>query len=174
MIIDLRYNLGGSHNIMHPIVSCLIDSTVKTPLQHYLQYSPAPTTWGKNEAFVFKTQDWEVTPRDGKRYPGPLVVLIGPITHSSGEDMIIELSQTGRCTTIGEPTAGGAGGRFPFSLPGGGEFKVSTFKATYPDGKEYMDSGIQPDVAIASTIEDIIKGHDIVLEKGVEVINNWH
>ena len=143
MIIDLRYNLGGSHNIMHPIVSCLIDSTVKTPLQHYLQYSPAPTTWGKNEAFVFKTLDWEVTPRDGKRYLGPLVVLIGPITHSSGEDMIIELSQTGRCITVGEPTAGGAGGRFPFSLPGGGEFKVSTFKATYPDRKEYMDSGIQ-------------------------------
>lgn len=170
MIIDLRYNLGGSHNIIHPIVSCLIDSTVKTPLDHYLQYSPAPTNWGKNEAFVIKTQDWEVTPRDGKRYLGPLVILMGAITHSSAEDMIIELSQTGRCVTIGEPTAGGAGGEFPFSLPGGGEFKVSTFKATFPDGKEYMETGIQPDFPIQLTIEDIIHGNDIVLEKGLEVI----
>ncbi len=173
MIIDLRYNLGGSHNIMHPIVSCLIDSTVKTPLHHYLQYSPAPTTWGKNEAFVFKAQDWEVNPRDGKRYLGPLVILMGATTHSSGEDMIIELSQTGRCMTIGEATAGGAGGRFPFSLPGGGEFKVSTFKATFPDGKEYMETGIQPDVPIQPTIKDIIQGKDVVLEKALEVMYNW-
>jgi C-terminal processing protease CtpA/Prc len=174
MIIDLRYNMGGSHNILHPIVSCLIDSAVKTPTDHYVQYAPAPTRWGEREAFILKTRSWEVPPRDGKRYNGPLVLLIGPTTHSSGEDMVIELSQTGRCITIGEPTAGGAGGRFPSSLPGGGEFTTSTFKATYPDGREYMEMGIQPDVVVRATLDDILAGKDRVLEKGLEVIRNWN
>jgi len=173
IIIDLRYNLGGSHNILHPIVGCLIDSAVKTPTDHYVEYAPAPARWGEREAFILKSRNWEVPPRDGKRYNGPLVLLIGPTTHSSGEDMVIELSQTGRCTTIGEPTAGGAGGRFASSLPGGGEFTVSTFRATYPDGKEYMEMGIQPDVEIRVTLDDILAGKDRVLEKGIDVIRDW-
>ncbi|MEJ2721667.1 MAG: S41 family peptidase [bacterium] len=107
------------------------------------------------------------------RYLGPLVVLIGPYTHSSGEDMVIELSQTGRCVTVGEPTAGGAGDRLSSPLPGGGQFTVSTFKSTYPDGREYMATGIQPDFEINRTLTDIIDGNDRVLKKAVEVITNW-
>jgi C-terminal processing protease CtpA/Prc len=86
--------------------------------------------------------------------------------------MVIELSQTGRCVTIGEPTAGGAGGRLSSPLPGGGEFTVSTFKSTYPDGREYMAAGIQPDFEIRRTITDIIDGNDRVLKKAIEVIIN--
>jgi len=173
MIIDLRYNMGGSHNILHPIVSCLIDSPVQTPLDHYVEYAPALARWEKRDPFVLKTRNWEVKPRDGKRYRGPLVLLIGPMTHSSGEDMVIELSQSGRCVTIGERTAGGAGGRYSFPLPGGGEFSVSTFKATYPDGREYMTTGILPDVEVHQTLDDILEGTDRGLEQGIEVIQNW-
>ncbi len=173
MILDLRYNLGGSHNILHPIVSCVIDSVVKTPSDHYIQFAPAPTRWGERDAFILKTRNWKVSPREGKRYNGPLVLLIGSTTHSSGEDMVIELSQRGNCVTIGEPTAGGAGGRYPSSLPGGGEFSVSTFRATYPDGRDYMEMGIQPDVEIRATLDDILAGRDRVLEKAREVIRDW-
>ena len=35
--------------------------------------------------------------QDGKRYTGPIVLLLGPYTHSSGEDMVIELSQRKDC-----------------------------------------------------------------------------
>jgi C-terminal processing protease CtpA/Prc len=173
MIIDLRYNMGGSHNILHPIVSSLIDAPVQTPLDHYVEYAPALARWEKRDAFSVKTRNWEVQPRDGKRYLGPLVLLIGPTTHSSGEDMAIELSQTGRCMTIGARTAGGAGGRYAFPLPGGGEFSVSTFKATYPSGKEYMATGILPDIEIHQTLDDILEGKDREVEKGIEVVKNW-
>jgi len=173
MIIDVRYNLGGSHSILHPIVGCLIDSPVSTPAEHYLQYTAAKFRGGDSQAYTWNTQTWEVAPRDGVRYLGPLVALIGPCTHSSGEDMIIELSQTGRCVTIGEPTAGGAGDRLTSLLPGGGQFTVSTFKSTYPDGREYMAAGIQPDFEINRTITDIIDGNDRVLKKAIEVITNW-
>jgi carboxyl-terminal processing protease len=170
MIIDLRYNLGGSHSILHPIVSRLIDSIVKTPTNNFFKYTAAYLPWGKEKAYSWHKQDWEVFPSDGKRYKGAIVLLIGPYTHSSAEDMVIELSQTGRCVTVGEPTAGGAGGGLSFSLPGGGSFAVSSFKATYPDGTDYMDSGIQPDYEIQTELEDILGGKDRVLEKAVEVL----
>jgi C-terminal processing protease CtpA/Prc len=170
MIIDLRYNMGGSHKIMQPLVSCLIDSSVKVPLHHYLQYTPAPTTWGNNPAFEFRKMTMDIHPRKGKRYSGPIIVLMSPMTHSSGEDMIIELIQTGRCISVGEPTAGGAGGKLPFPLPGGGEFALSTFKATFPDGTEYMTNGIQPDILVRNSLEDIVTGRDRVLEKGIDAI----
>lgn len=172
MVLDVRYNSGGSDAPVKKIVSCLIDEAVKSPTNHYFHYVPANIPWGK-EALLWKSRDSEIVPRDGKRYFGPLVILTGPATHSSAEDFVIELKQRGRTLIVGEKTSGGAGGRLAFSLPGGGEFGLSTFKATYPDGREYMGTGIQPDVEVRPTLDDIIKGKDRVLEKGIEVINGW-
>lgn len=173
IIIDVRYNLGGSHDILHPIVSCLIDSTVRTPTNHYLEYAGARFSGGNKQLFKWKSQDWSVLPRNGKRYSGPLAILVGPYTHSSGEDLVIELSQRSNCVTIGQNTAGGAGGRYTFSLPGGGKFTMSTFKATYPDGTEYMETGIQPDIEIHPNLDDTIRGNDIVLKRAKQVVLNF-
>jgi len=170
MIIDLRYNMGGSHSIMQPIVSCLIDEPVKAPTNHYFHYTAAYIPWQNKPAIEWDKRELEIQPRNGKRYDGPIVLLIGPYTHSSGEDMVIELSQRKNCITIGEPTAGGAGGKLSFPLPGGGEFNMSTFKATYPDGTEYMIKGIQPDILIQKTLDDIVQDNDPVMDKAVEVL----
>ncbi|MBN2414522.1 hypothetical protein JXO52_01700 [bacterium] len=173
MIIDLRWNLGGSHAIMHPIVSCLIDTAVSTPADHYFRFAPVWINWDKTRALTWDQQTGRVQPRPGSRYSGPLVLLTGPYTHSSGEDIVIELKQRGRCLTVGEATAGGAGGRLAFPLPGGGEFAVSTFRATFPDGSEYMGSGITPDISVRPDREDIIAGRDPVLDRAVETIIQW-
>ena len=68
--------------------------------------------------------------------------------------MVIELTQRDRCVTIGESTSGGAGGKLSFSLPAGGEFNMSTFRATYPDGRDYMNNGISPDIKIENFFKD--------------------
>ena len=172
LIVDVRNNLGGSDAIASRIVSCLIDTPVKSPVNHYFYYVPANIPWGR-ESVSWTSRDWEIKPREGKRYLGPLVVLTGPATHSSAEDFVIELKQTGRTIIVGEKTSGGAGGTLAFTLPGGGEFALSTFKATYPDGREYMKVGIQPDVRVKVKLDDIVHGHDNVLERGIDVINNW-
>ncbi|NQT27306.1 S41 family peptidase [candidate division KSB1 bacterium] len=172
LIVDVRYNMGGSDAIVSKIVSCLIDTPVKSPANHYFHYVPANIPWGK-ESISWTSRYSEIVPRDGMRYLGPLVVLTGPTTHSSAEDFVIELKQTGRTIIVGEKTSGGAGGKLTFILPGGGEFALSTFKATYPDGGEYIRIGIQPDVEVHLKLDDIINRYDSILEKGIEVINNW-
>ena len=86
--------------------------------------------------------------------------------------MVIELTQRDRCVTIGESTSGGAGGKLSFSLPAGGEFNMSTFRATFPDGRDYMNEGISPDIKIKKTVEDIILNNDLVLMKAIELLNS--
>ena len=138
---------------------------------HYFHYTAANIPWGA-PALTWDKRQNEVSPREGKRYSGPLALLIGPYTHSSGEDMVIELSQRENCITIGEPTSGGAGGKLSFHLPAGGEFNMSTFKATYPDGREYMKGGIKPDIEIKKTVEDLIHENDSALLEAVELIKS--
>lgn len=172
LILDLRYNSGGSGVIAAGIAGCLIDRPVRSPRNHYFQYAPANIPW-KKDPVSWTFREWEIAPRDGKRYLGPLVILCGPVTHSSAEDMIIELTQGGRAMTVGERTAGGAGGKLSIALPAGGELCLSTFKATFPDGREYMGTGITPDVEVRPTLKDIRKGKDPVLEKALQVIRDW-
>ncbi len=172
LILDLRYNSGGSGGIAAQIAGCLIDRPVRSPRNHFFRYAPANIPWGEDPvSWTFR--EWEIAPRDGKRYLGPLAILCGPATHSSAEDMIIELTQGGRALTVGERTSGGAGGKLSVALPGGGELCLSTFKATYPDGREYMGTGIQPDVEVIPSLDDIMKGNDPALEKARGVIRDW-
>jgi C-terminal processing protease CtpA/Prc len=172
LILDLRYNSGGSGVIAARIAGCLIDHPVRSPRNHYFQYAPANIPW-KKDPLSWTFREWEIAPRDGKRYLGPLAILCGPATHSSAEDMIIELTQGGRAVTVGERTAGGAGGKLSIALPAGGELCLSTFKATFPDGREYMGTGIQPDVEVRPSLDDSMKGNDPVLEKARAVIRDW-
>jgi hypothetical protein len=172
LILDLRFNSGGSGGIAAQIAGCLIDRPVRSPRNHFFRYAPANIPW-KEDPLSWTFREWEIAPRDGKRYLGPLVILCGPVTHSSAEDMIIELTQGGRALTVGERTAGGAGGKLSIALPGGGELCLSTFKATYPDGREYMVTGIQPDVEVHSSLDDIMKGNDPALEKARGIIRDW-
>jgi carboxyl-terminal processing protease len=170
MLIDVRNNMGGSSRYCNAMVSCLIDETVQSPTMHYPEYVAAHKAWGRKQAWSSKHTD--VVPRDGKKYLGPIVVLTGPVTNSTAEDLVIELMQTGRATTVGGRTEGGAGNPLNVPLPGGGTFRVATFNATFPDGTEYVGIGIKPDVEVYPTVQDLIDGTDPVLAKGVEVVKN--
>jgi C-terminal processing protease CtpA/Prc len=102
-----------------------------------------------------------------------MVILTGPVTNSSAEDFVIELKQTGRAVTVGGRTSGGAGNPLEVPLPGGGTFRVATFTATFPDGTEYVGTGIRPDIEVYPTVRDLIDGKDPALHKAAEVLKDW-
>ena len=168
MILDVRNNMGGSNRNSDKIVKCLIAESVSSPLMHYPHHIAAFKAWGKDD--VWDVSKNMIEPRKGKKYLGPLVLLTGPVSASSAEDLIIELKTADRATIIGRRTAGGAGNTLEFELPGGGTFRMATFKATYPDGREYVGKGIVPDIEIHLTLNDIIEGNDRVLRKGIETL----
>ena len=55
-----------------------------------------------------------------------------------------------------------------FELPGGGSARICTKKDTYPDGREFVGYGIQPDVLVKKDLEDFINNEDPVLEEALK------
>jgi C-terminal processing protease CtpA/Prc len=171
MIIDLRYNSGGNDRNSRQMISCLIDKPINSPLLKLPQYIGAYRVWEK------KTQPLEtndlIMPRSQKKYLGPLVVLTGIGTASTAEDFAIEMEFSGRALLVGERTPGSSGNPIHVPLPGGGTLRVATFKSYYPDGTEYMHSEVKPDVEVVTTQKNLYDGVEPIIEKGIEVSNNW-
>jgi C-terminal processing protease CtpA/Prc len=55
-------------------------------------------------------------------------------------------------------------------LPGGGIGRVCTKKDTYPNGKEFVGYGIQPDITIKKSLSDYLDGKDPALEKAIDYL----
>jgi C-terminal processing protease CtpA/Prc len=170
MIIDVRYNMGGSSSVVAAMVGCLIDQPVTTPVMKFRHFIGAYEAWGKEP--VWETASNDIAPRAGKRYLGPLVVLTGGLTSSSSEDFAIELHSGGRARLVGERTCGSAGNGLSSPLPGGGTFTVGTFTALVPGGEEYVGVGVAPDVEARPTPADLVTGRDVVLDRALELLGN--
>ncbi|MCP4538986.1 MAG: hypothetical protein GY832_17765 [Chloroflexi bacterium] len=171
VVIDLRYCLGGQSDIAETMIGSLIDQQASSPTWKYPHYIAAHRSWGREP--VWSETNNTIPPRDGKRYLGPLVILTGGVTGSTAEDFAISLHHSGRAVLVGGKTAGSAGNPLAVPLPGGGTFEVATFTASYPDGLEYVGIGIQPDVEMYPTREDVYDGIDSVLDQGIRVIEDW-
>lgn len=98
LIIDLRYNRGGSASMVALLTSYLLPS-----------YPPVHLTdlhWQIEER---TQQSWTLPHVSGPRYlERPVYVLIGPETFSAAEEFAYNLKHLKRAVTVGETTAGGA------------------------------------------------------------------
>lgn len=65
---------------------------------------------------------------------------------------------------IGQATNGSSGMPYRFDLPGGGSARICIIKDMYPDGREFVGTGIQPDIRIIPTVKDYLEGRDVVLK----------
>lgn len=172
LILDLRYNSGGDDRNAYPIVSRLIDRPVLGSTWTTRRYLPAFASWGEPEG-SYHGDTIRIEPSIRKRYGGPLVILTGPNTMSTSEDFLIPLDYSGRALLIGEATAGTTGNPVDVSLPGGAILKVCSKRDVYPDGREFVGIGIEPDITVHPTVAGIRADRDEVLEKAIEVLGNW-
>ena len=101
-------------------------------------------------------------------------MLISPRTYSAGEDMVVMFAQAHRGSTIGESTGGSTGQPLMFKLPGGGAARVCTKHDSFADGREFVGVGIEPDIPVRPSREDIIAGRDPVLETAIQSLQSNH
>ncbi|HNC44923.1 MAG TPA: S41 family peptidase, partial [Acidobacteriota bacterium] len=111
----------------------------------------------------YQGQASEVAPLLDKPYVKPVVVLISPRTFSAAEDFAVAFDAMKRGTLIGEPTGGSTGQPLNIQLPGGGGARICTKRDTYPDGKEFVGVGIQPQILVKPTLADFRADQDRVL-----------
>lgn len=149
LIIDLRTNGGGDSAIGGRIISHLIEKPIQGSVWKTRKYMPAFRAWDEREAWHVGEPEW-IQPAK-QPYLGPVVLLIGPATYSAAEDFAVALHQAKRATLLGKRTAGSTGQPLRIQLPGGGSARICCKRDTYPDGREFVGFGVEPDIKIATS-----------------------
>lgn len=192
LIVDLRFNGGGSTNIGTYILKYLVKGSVLSGARYATrEHLPAFKAWGayvtvkdtagnawnKKCLEVYKgvyTYNFPYEPDsfalDKPRIVVPTVLLTGNNTASAAEDFLIAADDQKHMIRMGEPSFGSTGQPLVFDLPGGGSARVCTKKDTYPDGREFVGYGVQPHIKITPGIKDYLSGKDVVLEEAVSYL----
>jgi carboxyl-terminal processing protease len=104
----------------------------------------------------------------GDRYPGPLVVLIGPASASAAEIAAAAIQDHGRGRLIGRATSGSVVSGNRFTLPDGGRITIPVNDFVRIDQRRIEGRGVEPDIWLLQTLEDVRAGRDPVLDRAVE------
>lgn len=150
LVLDLRHNQGGS----------LVETR-----RFAERMLPPGTLFGQVQE---KTQRREErTSPQARGYDKPVVVLIGPNTYSAGEISAAAMSSLPQAQLIGSMTGGAVILSQTFALPDGGEIQVPVQEFWLPDDTQIEGIGVEPDITVYATLEDIRAGRDPVLERGL-------
>ena len=163
LILDVRENGGGSSNIGYQILGYLTDKPFLSSQWSTRDYRPVFRAWGAIEKTYHRGANLVPAHSGGTPYSKPVVVLTSAETYSAAEDFAVAFDSMKRGTIIGEPTGGSTGQPLAFALPGGGWARVCSKHDSYPDGKEFVGVGVQPNVLVHLTISDFRAGRDTVL-----------
>jgi C-terminal processing protease CtpA/Prc len=192
IILDLRNNGGGDDGIAFSILKHFIKDTVMIGssstvriLDPYLKaigkYVNTADTAGqtdKRDAWLLhngyavygKPGTWRSKIKPGtEKIQAPVVILIGRNTASAAEDFLIAADNQKHITYVGEATNGSTGMPYRFDLPGGGSARICVKRDTYPDGREFVGYGIQPDIKIVAKVKDYLENKDVVLEAALKL-----
>jgi C-terminal processing protease CtpA/Prc len=197
LIIDLRYNGGGSSDTGNEIIKYLTDAPFKDVAWKTPEHIASFKAWGamaenltpqqlttlddstlkflEKCKIYYKSHGWyegeseEIMPHSGT-LTVPIVVLTGHNTFSSAENFLVVLDKIKRATFVGQKTAGSTGQPLTIELPGGGQAYICTRRVLYSDGSDFVGYGITPHVSAEPALDDILNGRDTILEKGIEVL----
>lgn len=189
LIIDLRKNGGGNTSVGREIFKYLTNDTVLYGSKSQSRYHiPTFKAWGngltandtiknswakraflssRDEYYYDFTYQSESNSEKIRCLVIPTVLLIGHSTASAAEDFLIYADNQKHMIKIGEPTFGSTGQPLTFDLPGGGSARVCTKKDTYPDGREFVGYGIEPDIEVRTTLTDYLENTDPVMQKAI-------
>lgn len=151
VVVDLRDNGGG-----------LLDSSVQVA-----------GIWLNNKVVVEERQGGRTTDtlRTGTNtiLEGiPTTVLINGGSASASEILAGALHDHGAVTLVGEKSFGKGSVQQIFSLPSGGEVKVTVARWYTPKGKNIDKAGIKPDVEVKLTADDFNNNRDPQKDKALE------
>lgn len=110
--------------------------------------------------------------KEGQRalFSGPCAVLTSRRTVSAAEDFLAMLRCNHRAAVIGAPTCGTTGTPMLLKLRCGGSARICSVGYRLLDGTAFLGLGIQPDIPIEPTPEDILTGKDPVLDAAVSLL----
>lgn len=171
-VLDLRGNEGGNSSFGLELLSWLSDKPIPVWMSHVRGNSAYLQTQLNN----LGTLGWrrlDNTPYEqshDKVYSGPVVMLIDARTFSAGEDTAAAFRLMKRGLIIGAPSGGSTGQPAILDLPGGGRVRLCVKRDSYPDGSDFVGSGVLPDIQVAQTLASVRAGTDPVMERALQAL----
>ncbi|NRA29421.1 MAG: hypothetical protein HRU11_04090 [Parvularculaceae bacterium] len=185
VIVDLRSNGGGSTGNGVRVLRYFAERELQGSAWRTRQTNSAHVAWGHSfelyggsyfEKFVdaYRGNVWlegQFSPirENPDALSAKLIVLIGPGTASAAEDFLVYADGLPSATVVGQPTFGSTGQPILFELPGKIRGRLVTKRDSYPDGRDFVGYGIQPDVQVDETVDSLLSETDIVLDRAIEI-----
>lgn len=114
---------------------------------------------------VFRLQDL-----GERRYRGPVVVLMGPVTSSAAEGFAMAMRRQTHARLIGEPSAGYILSGETVEVAPGWRLTVPTAGVWNGEGEDVGDLPVKPHETVAQTRADLCAGRDPAAERAVEIL----
>lgn len=164
LILDVRNNGGGLLTLSDRLAARFTNEKVLTG---YMSYKTGP---GHND---FSTPEpiYVEPATDRVRWQKPVVVLTNRRSYSSTNDFVGKMKEMPQAILIGDRTGGGSGLPFSSELPNGWSVRFSASPMYNPD-MQHQEFGIDPDIKVDMTSEDILKGKDTIIEKARFYLHN--
>lgn len=153
IILDLRGNTGGYVSAAQDVLSYWLDNQ-KMLIQKSKHFGTSTVSTAPGKA-IFK---------DIKT-----IVLVDKSTASAAEIMVGALKDYNKVTVVGEKTYGKGVVQNLYTLSGGTTLKVTTAEWYTPFEKSINGEGIEPDIVIERTYEDINAMRDPQMDKAKEL-----
>ena len=162
LILDVRNNGGGMLTLSDRWAARFTNEKVLTG------YMCHKTGKGHND-FSTPIAVYVEPAIDRVRWQKPVVVLTNRRSYSSTNDFVNKMKQFPKVVIVGDKT--GCGSVLPFSseLPNGWSVRFSASPMYDPDMK-HIEFGIEPDIKVDMTSEDIQKGKDTLIETAREYL----
>jgi len=154
LIVDLRHNSGGLTTHTEQVLGRLIgnDAYIGTHRRGWL------------------VRNWR-TPKKGPVYSGPLAVIIGPSSASAAEITAAAVLDNKRGRILGRMSNGSVLTSQQFPLPDGGIVHVPIMDFVRGGDRRIEGVGVEPDIWILPSLEDVRAGRDPVLERALAEIS---
>jgi len=154
LILDLRRNPGGALDATVEVADMFLDGgTVLTQVDRN----------GNQTAYQAKP--------GGEFTDIPMVVLVGPGSASGSEVLAGALRDHQRATLIGEKTFGKGSVNHLRELSDGGALYVTIARWLTPSGEQIEGVGLQPDVPVAASEDDIAARRDVQLFNAIDYLH---
>ena len=150
LIIDIRGNPGGIHEIGEAIASKLVSESTLFSVFRYRD----------------STQEVSVDP-DPPVFEGPIAILIDVMNGSASERFSACMQSIGRAKIIGERSPGSVGPSDIKELPNGASFMYLVAQSLTPDGTVLEGHGVIPDITVPLDRAALLKGVDTQIERAI-------
>ncbi len=159
LVIDMRSNSGGDETLIPELFNILVKE--KTTLGAYIEKSGPEHNDVTDLLPVYSEEDPDFY------FDIPIVVLINRGSFSATSYFASMIKGLENVTLMGQITGGGGGGNLGYQLSNGWVLAVSASDFQDKNGLS-IEQGVQPDVYIENTKEDIENGVDKMLEMAIE------